>query len=232
MKAGRKRKIALLVLLVLLSLAGQVEASDGMRGDRCVVGQDEYIVEDFYFFCRLLDVYGTVDGDLIGLAAEVTLHRGSKVSGDLWVGGGRLLVEGTVGDDMHFAGLTVIVTDTARFTDSRIDLVAAALNVELRADAVLPGDLLVYGYQARVAGTVGGDIDFGGEALIIEGVIVGRVDAEVGDARRGWWSEPFEVRTTLAGFAGIGCRTIAQVRSLYSIFAAMLKIIFEAVARF
>ncbi len=185
MKAGRKRKIALLlVLLALLGLAGQVEASDGMRGDRCVVGQDDYIVEDFYFLCRLLDVYGTIDGDLIGLAAEVTLHRGSKVTGDLWVGGGRLLVEGTVGDDMHFAGLTVIVTDTARFTDSRIDLVAAALNVELRTDAVLPGDLLVYGYQARVAGTVGGDIDFGGEALIIEGVVVGRVDAEVGDARR------------------------------------------------
>ncbi len=184
MKTGRKRKIALLVLLALLGLAGRVEASDGMRGDRCVVGQDDYIAEDFYFFCRLLDVYGTIDGDLIGLAAEVTLHRGSKVTGDLWVGGGRLLVEGTVGDDMHFAGLSVIITDTARFTDSRIDLVAAALNVELRANAVLPGDLLVYGYQALVAGAVGGDIDFAGEALIIEGVVAGRVDAEVGDSRR------------------------------------------------
>ena len=184
-KAARKRKIALLlVFLALLGIAGQVEAADGMRGDRCVVGPDDYIVEDFYFFCRLLDVYGTIDGDLIGVAAEITLHRGSKVTGDLWVGGGRLLVEGTVGDDIHFAGLTVIITETVRFTDSRIDLVAAALNVELRADAVLPGDLLVYGYQARVSGTVGGDIDFGGEALIIEGVVVGRVDAEVGDPRR------------------------------------------------
>ncbi|HQK72620.1 MAG TPA: metallophosphoesterase [Clostridiales bacterium] len=67
----------------------------------------------------------------------------------------------------------------------------------------------------------------------ISGLLPGRTYlCRVGDARRGWWSEPFEVRTTLAGFAGIGCRTIAQVRSLYSIFAAMLKIIFEAVARF
>lgn len=183
--AVRKRNLLILVaLIVLLSVASQVEASDGMRGDRCEVGPDDYIVEDFYFFCRILDVYGTIDGDLIGVAAEITLHRGSRVTGDLWVGGGRLLVEGAVGDDMHFFGLTAIVGDVARFTNPRVDLMAVALNVEIQKDAVLPGDLLVYGYQARVAGTVGGDIDFGGEALLIEGVVVGRVDAEVGDSRR------------------------------------------------
>lgn len=183
--AHRKRRVLLLVaLFILLGVAGRVEASDGMRGDRCEVGPDDYIVEDFYFFCRILDVYGTIEGDLIGVAAEITLHRGSRVTGDLWVGGGRLLVEGTVGDDMHFFGLTAIVADVARFTHSRIDLMAVALNVEIQKDAVLPGDLLVYGYQARVAGTIGGDIDFGGEALLIEGVVAGRVDAEVGDARR------------------------------------------------
>ncbi len=183
--AKRKRRILLLLMvLILLGVAGQVEASDGMRGDRCEVGPDDYIVEDFYFFCRILDVYGTIEGDLIGVAAEITLHRGSRVTGDLWVGGGRLLVEGAVGDDMHFFGLTAIIGDVARFTDPRIDLMAVALNAEIQKDAVLPGDLLVYGYQARVKGTIGGDIDFGGEALLIEGVVVGRVDAEVGDARR------------------------------------------------
>lgn len=183
--AVRKRNLLILVaLIVLLSVASQVEASDGMRGDRCEVGPDDYIVEDFYFFCRILDVYGTIDGDLIGVAAEITLHRGSRVTGDLWIGGGRLLVEGAVGDDMHFFGLTVIVGDVARFTNPRIDLMAVALNVEIQKDAVLPGDLLVYGYQARMKGTIGGDIDFGGEALLIEGVVVGRVDAEVGDSRR------------------------------------------------
>jgi hypothetical protein len=183
--AKRKRRLVfLLALLVLLGIAGQAEASDGMRGDRCEVGPDDYIVEDFYFFCRILDVYGTIEGDLIGVAAEITLHRGSRVTGDVWAGGGRLLVEGAVGDDMHFFGLTTIITDVARFTNPRVDLMAVTLNAEIQKDAVLPGDLLVYGYQARVAGTVGGDIDFGGEALVIEGVVVGRVDAEVGDARR------------------------------------------------
>jgi hypothetical protein len=184
--ATRRRKLTVLLLLVivLIGVTSQVEASDGMRGDRCEIAETDYIAEDFYFFCRILDVRGTVDGDLIGAAAEITIYRTAVITGDIWVGGGKLLVEGRVGDDMHFVGLTSSISDHARFTSSRIDLLSVALNTEIMKDAILPGDLLVYGYQARVIGTVGGDIDFGGETLIIDGVVGGRVDAEVGDARR------------------------------------------------
>ena len=50
--------------------------------------------------------------------------------------------------------------------------------------AILPGDLLVYGYQVEINGAVGRDVDFGGESLIIRGRVGGRVDASVGDWRR------------------------------------------------
>lgn len=181
---SRRRWLTLLLISFALGLASRVEASDGMRGDRCVVGRTDTIEEDFYFACRILDVRGTIDGDLIGIGSQITLHPGSVVTGDLWVGGGKLLIEGTVGDDIHFGGLALGVATSARFTDSRIDVAAAALDVNLARDAVLPGDLLVYGYQVIVSGTVGGDIDFGGETLIVEGVVSGRIDAEVGDSRR------------------------------------------------
>ena len=176
--------ILLLVLFCLTGVVGTVEASDGMRGDQCVVRTNEYITEDFYFFCRTLTVRGTIDGDLIGIAVEVTVERTGTVTGDLWVGGGRLKVEGMVGDDMHFVGIASAVESRARFTNTRIDLVSAALNTTIKKDAVLPGDLLVYGYQAEIDGTVGGDVDFMGEALLIDGVVSGRIDAAVGDARR------------------------------------------------
>jgi len=65
----------LLLLIALIGVASQVEASDGMRGDHCVVESTDTIVEDFYFFCRLLDVYGTIDGDLIGVAARSRCTR-------------------------------------------------------------------------------------------------------------------------------------------------------------
>jgi len=182
--ARRTWRVALLLLIALIGVASRVEASDGMRGDHCIVAASDYIAEDFYFFCRLLDIYGTIDGDLIGVAAEVTLYESAVVTGDLWVGGGRLIVSGAVGDDIHFAGLTVELRAGARFTSQRLDLAAAALNVEVREGIELPGDLLVYGYQARVDGRVGGDVDFDGEALLISGAVGGRVDADVGDAGR------------------------------------------------
>src|SRR5574342_252225 len=165
--ATRRRKLILLLLLLLAGITSQVEASDGMRGDKCEVAEDDYIAEDFYFFCRILDVRGTIDGDLIGAASVITIYRTATVTGDLWVGGGKLVVEGRMGDDLHFFGATMAVGDHARFEHSRIDVLSVAINTEITQNAVLPGDLLVYGYQVRVIGTVGGDVDFGGEALII-----------------------------------------------------------------
>ncbi len=185
--ARPRRKLIIMLLLLAFActgLVGHVEASEGMRGDKCLIAEDEVIVEDFYFLCRILDVKGTVEGDLIGAAMQITIHDTGVVTGDLWVGGGKLSIAGTVGDDIHFGGLTLTVENKAQFTNSRTDVFSVALNTEINRDAALPGDLLVYGYQARVDGSVGGDIDFGGEALIIEGTVEGKVDAEVGDPRR------------------------------------------------
>jgi cytoskeletal protein CcmA (bactofilin family) len=180
----RRWTLLLLLMLAVIGVACNVEASDGMRGDKCVVAEDEYIVEDFYFLCRILDIRGTIDGDVIGAASQITIYQTAVITGDLWVGGGKLLVEGRIGDDMHFFGMTVTVANHTRFENSRIDLLSVAINTEIMRDAVLPGDLLVYGYQVKVDGTIGGDIDFSGEALLINGVVAGRVDAEVGDTRR------------------------------------------------
>jgi hypothetical protein len=181
---ARKWLIAGLLAMALIGVARQVEASQGIRGDRCEVAEDVQINEDFYFFCRILDIRGTIDGDLIGVAAEITIRRSAVVTGDLWVGGGKLVIEGMIGDDVHFAGLTIALTEDSRFARPGIDVAAVAINAEIMKNAVLPGDLLVYGYQANVAGTVGGDVDFRGEALLIDGVVSGQVDADVGDARR------------------------------------------------
>ncbi|MBI5960940.1 MAG: hypothetical protein HY866_19530 [Chloroflexi bacterium] len=173
--------VVLLLLVILTGLADRAEASDGMRGDKCVVPENQRIEEDFYFFCRILEVRGTIDGDLIGLASSITIS--GEVTGDLWVGGGKLLIQGHVGDDVHFGGLT-LVWQTYWFMDPKIDVAAAALNVEIKPDGVVPGDLLMYGYQATVDGVIVGDINFRGEALMINGYIGGKVDASVGDPRR------------------------------------------------
>jgi cytoskeletal protein CcmA (bactofilin family) len=177
--------IMLLVLIVFVGgVANRAEAAGGMRGDKCVVGENEHITEDFYFLCRLLDVKGSIDGDLIGVATQVTIHQNAEVTGEVWVAGGKLLIEGTVGNDVHFAGASLVVADIASFTSGKVDVASVALNTEIQQNAVVPGDLLTYGYQANIDGTVGGDVNFAGEALVVNGVVAGNIDAKVGDARR------------------------------------------------
>ncbi len=183
-RSNRKWAIALVLLLACLGLVSQVEAAEGVRGDKCEVAAGVQITEDYYFLCRVLDVRGSIDGDLIGAASQITIHRGATVTGDLWVGGGKLIIEGTVGDDVHFGGLSVEISQWARFSSSKVDLFALALNADVQRDAVLPGDVLMYGYQLRIAGSVGGNVRFAGEALQVDGVVAGQVQAQVGDAGR------------------------------------------------
>ena len=41
-----------------------------------------------------LDVYGTVNGDVVALGGDVRVHKGARVTGDAWAAGGKVLIEG------------------------------------------------------------------------------------------------------------------------------------------
>ncbi|NDJ84304.1 MAG: hypothetical protein GYB66_00320 [Chloroflexi bacterium] len=162
---------------------GIVEANDGMRGTRCVVDEDEYIEHDFYFFCRSLTVRGTIEGDLIGIASDVTITSQGQVMGDIWMAGGQLTIKGRVTDDVRFGGADLDIEQPAAFVNPRADVTALALTVEIASGTRVPGDLAMMGYQALVYGDVGGNIDFQGQALDIQGRIGNDVYAIVGDSR-------------------------------------------------
>jgi hypothetical protein len=43
-----------------------------------------------------LDVYGTVDGDVVVLGGNVRVHNGGRVTGDAWSAGGSVIIDGGV----------------------------------------------------------------------------------------------------------------------------------------
>ncbi|MGH7618058.1 MAG: hypothetical protein ACREPM_12585 [Gemmatimonadaceae bacterium] len=43
-----------------------------------------------------LDVYGTVDGDVVTLGGDVRLHRNGRVTGDAFAAGGKVIIDGGV----------------------------------------------------------------------------------------------------------------------------------------
>lgn len=166
----------------LLTVTGQVEATDGLRGfGTCTVEAEEVILDDFYFACRTLIIRGYIDGDVAGIASEVVITREAHITGDIWMVGGHLSIEGSLGDDLHFMGIDLDIGSLARFPDPRADIMAISVNMEVGHNTVIPNDVLFYGYQAILRGDINGDLDFQGQSLTIQGNIGGDVNASVGD---------------------------------------------------
>lgn len=182
MKRSRKLWLVALSLLVGMGIfVGNVEATDGLRGDECVVAGGEVILEDFYFVCNTLVIYGFIDGDVIGVASEVKIAREGQVTGDIWMAGGQLTIEGVVGDDVHFLGIDLDITGLARFPNPRTDIIVGGVSLETSINTLIPGDVNFYGYQAILKGIVNGNVDFQGQSLVIQNTVGGNVDAIVGD---------------------------------------------------
>jgi len=164
---------------LLLATLGIASAAEDLQGDQCAIAAGEIIESDLYVACNTLMVEGVIQGDLIGGAWSTVIAPRGRVSGDIWLAGGQLQIEGTVGDDVRFAGVDLDLTDNARLGPGSA-VSAVALNVEVWDGATVPGDLLVFGYQAVVRGAVEGDVSFNGSALIIDGSVAGDVYARVG----------------------------------------------------
>lgn len=179
---GRRALSLMMTCLALLIFTGQAEASDGLWGlSACVVEEEEVILDDFYFACTSLTIYGYIDGDVAGIASEVTLAREGHVTGDIWIVAGQVRVQGTLGDDVHFAGVDLDVTGLARFPNANTDLIVAAVNLDLAEQTVIPGDVIFYGQQAILRGAINGEVDFQGQSLTLQNRVAGDVTATIGN---------------------------------------------------
>jgi hypothetical protein len=168
-----------ILVLVLAVVVGQVSAAESRQGDECVLAADETVASDLYVACNTLTIEGVVEGDLIGGAWSASIAPGGRVTGDVWLVGGQLRVDGAVGDDLHFAGVDLDLTGSMELQPGA-DVAAVALNVEVWEGATVPGDLLTLSYQTIVRGDVGQDVHFNGSALVVEGEVAGDVWARVG----------------------------------------------------
>ena len=179
MRQGRIWLVCGVMLVLLGVLWGTVSAAESLQGDQCVIPAGDEIDSDIYVICNTLTIDGTVRGDVIGGAWSTVLGPEGHITGDIWLVGGQLSLEGRMDDDIRFAGVDLDLMPEAQLRE-RSDLTAAALNVEIWDRAALPGDLNFFGYQALVLGAVEGDVNFNGSALIIGGEIAGNVAASVG----------------------------------------------------
>ena len=158
-----------------LLLAPQPAAAIEFRaGQDVVVGLDEVIFDDLYAAGETVVVDGTVEGDLVATGREVTLN--GRVTGDLIAAAQAVVVHGEVEDDVRIAGMALLLGPSAVVGD---DVVAAGFSLESAAGGSTGGALLFSGFQALVAGDVGGGLRGSMAALEIRGRIRGDSEVEV-----------------------------------------------------
>lgn len=173
------RKILVLLAMLLLSV-GVVYGADVLQNTVCTVGPDDVIEGNLYVLCRELTIDGRVNGNVIG--AAFTAQVNGTVEKNIYLVSGHLEINGTINDDLHFGGIALDIHDSAELAEGS-DVITAGLSARLGAGAVIPGDVIGFGYQWVVAGDVSGGIDFWGSALSVGGVVERGVSTVVGDSR-------------------------------------------------
>lgn len=187
----RLRLLFFVPLLLCLFSGGAVSARDIRQGDSCQIEADEVIEGDLFVFCRYFSLKGRVEGNLFGAAISANID--GVVGGQVYLVAAKLDVTGSIGGSLHYAGPSILISETAQFTGEEADLIALSFSTILDG-ARLPDSITNVGYQLLIqppsdatgsepgrAGGVGGEVTFWGSTLEINAPIGGDVSATVGD---------------------------------------------------
>jgi hypothetical protein len=148
---------------------------------------DEVINDDVFIEADHVVVDGTVNGvlivsantaeingDLAIVAAKATVS--GLVADNLMFGGQALTLDGTVGGSLFSAGSSVTLEPSATVERS---VLFGGFGFAMESGSKAGRDLHLGGYQALLAGQIGGNLDAGVQTLDLEGTIAGDVTVGV-----------------------------------------------------
>ncbi|MDH5421377.1 MAG: hypothetical protein OEY55_06205 [Acidimicrobiia bacterium] len=184
-------------LIVTLALVGPVIpiAGTGSAADFVLISESDTVPDDLYAAGNVVDVRGTIQGDLTATASQRVIVSGTvegdvvaiaplveitgDVEGSVRVIADRIRIVGTVGDDVVIAGRIATIQGvvdrdvmlfvySARLTGSVTDNFQAFASGVIEIVGGVGHDLEVNARRLEVASTatVGGDVRYRGEASI------------------------------------------------------------------
>lgn len=194
-----------LILLWLVFAGGRVVARDALQGESCTVKADEIRQGTLFVLCEMLDIRGTVQGNLIGVALRGSIS--GQINGSVYLLGGQVVLSGQVARDVHYAGLSLDIKPGAVREDDiraggtttpiRGGLMSFTLSTSLAEGARIAGGVFSAGYQLLLHGQVDGEVNFWGGGLTLGGPVSGDVYASVGDPA----SDGSQIETLLLPFS-------------------------------
>jgi cytoskeletal protein CcmA (bactofilin family) len=161
------------VIVLLLASAGTALAAETASSEIVVIRENDTVAEDLYATGVRILIEGTVDGDLVAFAAEEVVISG-EVTGSVLAVAPTVTIHGDVGGSARISGGNLTVSGSVG-----VDLVAAALSVDLDQDSVVGGDVLVWAVELRSGGTIGANLEGSQRSLELAGTVEGDVEVTV-----------------------------------------------------
>lgn len=170
-----------LILGVLAALP--VFGADFEQAEEYTLERGFVIFDDLYVAGGSVIISGDIREDLIAAGGKVLVN--GRVNGDIFASGGTVDILGRVADDVRVAGGQIVIGENVLG-----DIIAAGGTVQILPNVIVRGDVIVAGGRVIVGGTIDKDLKvFGGE-VVLNGTVVGNVDAtlskslEIGDNAR------------------------------------------------
>ena len=176
-RRGSALALVLTGFCALLALPTAASATEFRKGQTAEVRQDESIKGDVYLRGQRIRVSGTVDGDVFAVGKDIDID--GHVTGDVIIAGTILRIRGKVDGNVRAAGNTVTITgsvgknvtwfgdtvdlDSTGKVGGGLTMFGATGNIDGR----LERDILFFGQNLHVGGTIGGEIRAKGASLVI-----------------------------------------------------------------
>lgn len=163
--------IAGFLLVPLLSEAQDDAANVRERGWK-IVAEGEVIDEDYGAVGEVVEISGTVNGDVYAAGGQIFVH--GRVNGDLLAVGAAVHITGEVTQNVRAAGGQVLVSGTIGRNAT-----VAAMHATFTDSANVQGSLVAGGANVFLAAPVGKEVRVGGRNFTLASVVGGDVEAAV-----------------------------------------------------
>jgi cytoskeletal protein CcmA (bactofilin family) len=166
----------ILLVLAALTVVSPVQAADVRSGDYVTVAANETIEDNLYAAASTVNMNGTVKGDVIAVGGDITID--GTVDGSVLATGRSVVINGIINGSVRIAGQVMVLGPKARIAR---DVAAVGYSLEQQTGSSVGRDVLVFGYQALMADSVGRDIKGAMGGLELRGRVVRDVNVKVGD---------------------------------------------------
>jgi hypothetical protein len=159
---------------LLLLVFGTSAVFAGSTGYDKVVSlpSDEVYEGDYMAWGDIVEIYGTVNGDVYVAGGHVTID--GHVNGDVLVAGGQVNVSGMISQDLRVGGGQVNITGVVGR-----NITAVGGDIQLTSAASIGGSVVAAGGNVIISTPVNGDLKAGAGSLTIAAPVNGNVDAGV-----------------------------------------------------